>query len=131
MKTSSRCPPVFRVPTAKGKFVPRVRWLTIVDADAELKLRAQKFATALASVRHVTAGLDYAAWCSIVAVTAARRLQPHGALAIAFNGELDEVAQLRPSRRPSAAPRGIAFRWLYVPWQHVFYPIDELGRIRQ
>lgn len=59
------------VPTAAGKYVPRVRWFTVVDADAELKLRAQKFATALASVERVTARLDYAAWCDIVAVTAA------------------------------------------------------------
>jgi len=47
------------VPTAAGKYVPRVRWFTVVDADAELHYRAREFETALKSVRRVTAQLDY------------------------------------------------------------------------
>jgi hypothetical protein len=50
------------VPTAAGKYVPRVRWFTVVDADAELHYRAREFETALKSVRRVTAQLDYGAW---------------------------------------------------------------------
>ncbi len=51
------------VPVVEGSqfVVQRPRWLTVVDADKELISRAQKFATALTSVRRVTARLVYAA----------------------------------------------------------------------
>jgi hypothetical protein len=51
------------VPVAGGSpfVVQRPRWFTVIDADAELTLRAQEYATALASVPRVTARLDYAA----------------------------------------------------------------------
>ena len=42
-----------------GSYVPRARWFTIVDPDAELTARAQAFATALASVPRVRARLYY------------------------------------------------------------------------
>ena len=48
------------VPSAAG-YVPRLRWFTLVDPDDELIVRAQAFTKALASVRRVRAGLDYAA----------------------------------------------------------------------
>lgn len=46
------------VPTAKGGFVPRVRWFTLVDPDAGLTARAQAFAVALSSVPRVSARID-------------------------------------------------------------------------
>ena len=42
-----------------GSYVPRARWFTIVDPDAELTARAQAFAAALASVPRVRARLYY------------------------------------------------------------------------
>ena len=50
--------------------------------------------------------------------------------AVASHRQLDQKAQARRPRCPLAAALGTAFRRLYVPWQHVFFPIDELGRIR-
>jgi hypothetical protein len=51
------------VPRAIGSssYVQRQRWFTIVDPDAELTVRAQAFAAALASVPRVRARLDGAA----------------------------------------------------------------------
>jgi hypothetical protein len=51
------------VPRAMGSSscVQRQCWFTVVDPDAELTVRAQAFATALASVPRVRARLDYAA----------------------------------------------------------------------
>ena len=51
------------VPRVAGSryYVQRQRWFTVVDPDAEVTVRAQAFATALASVPRVRARLDYAA----------------------------------------------------------------------
>ena len=48
------------VPRAIGSssYVQRQRWFTVVDSDAELRARAQAFATALASVPRVRSQLD-------------------------------------------------------------------------
>jgi hypothetical protein len=43
------------VPTTKGAYVPRVRWFTVVDPDAELTTRTQTFATALSAMPRVSA----------------------------------------------------------------------------
>lgn len=50
------------VPAASGSssVVPRLRWLTLVDPDAELIARTQRFADALALAPHVRARLDIA-----------------------------------------------------------------------
>jgi hypothetical protein len=45
------------VPTAEGKYVPRLRWFTVVDADKKLTSRAQNFAKKLTSVPRVAAKL--------------------------------------------------------------------------
>ena len=42
-----------------GSYVPRARWFTVVDPDAELKARAQAFATALEAVPRVRARVLY------------------------------------------------------------------------
>lgn len=49
------------VPRASGSssFVQRQRWLTIVDPDVQLIMRAEKFAVALASIPRVRATLDH------------------------------------------------------------------------
>jgi hypothetical protein len=47
------------VRVAGGSYVPRARWFTIVDPDAELTARARAFATALESVPRVRARLYY------------------------------------------------------------------------
>jgi hypothetical protein len=46
------------VPSSAGPPVPRLRWFTVVDPDAELTARAQAFAAALASVPRVRARVD-------------------------------------------------------------------------
>ena len=48
------------VPRAPGAIscVPRQRWFTIIDPDADLITRARKFADALASVPRVRAQMD-------------------------------------------------------------------------
>jgi hypothetical protein len=48
------------VPRAAGSrsYVQRQRWFTVVDPDAELTVRAQAFAIALASVPRVRARLE-------------------------------------------------------------------------
>ena len=76
----------------------------------------------------------------------ARRCQPSAlqlAIVAAFQALaelLRAVASLRPPNqrpqarrawRPLAAALGTAFRRFHVTWQHVFHPVDELGRIRQ
>ena len=47
------------VPTAAGKFVPRSRWFTVVDADQELISRAHAFTEKLHRIPRVKALLDY------------------------------------------------------------------------
>jgi hypothetical protein len=42
-----------------GSYVPRARWFTVVDPNAELTARAQAFATALEAVPRVRARLYY------------------------------------------------------------------------
>jgi hypothetical protein len=46
------------VPAAEGKYVPRLRWFTVVDADKELTSRAEAFAKDLTSVPRVKVWLD-------------------------------------------------------------------------
>ena len=53
------------VPRSVGSrsYVQRQRWFTVVDPDAELIVRSQAFAKALASVPRVQARLDGLKWC--------------------------------------------------------------------
>ena len=50
--------------------------------------------------------------------------------AVAFLCPLNQGAHAWRPRCRLAAALGTAFRRLHVPWQHVFFPVDELG-IRQ